>query len=855
MATRSLGQLTLDLVARIGGFEQPLEKASRSSKKRMQEIEQSGRDAAAGIATIVTAAAAAGAGVLAYSNMAAQSARELKNQAQIANTTVEEMQRMGYACATVGVQQEKLGDILKDVNDRVGDFMNTGGGEMADFFEKIAPKVGITAEQFRNLSGPQALQLYFDGLQKANLSQAELTFYMESISDEATALIPLLRNGGAGFAELGAEADALGIVLTDVQANALTDFAHDFDRVTGIMKGSADVAVAELAPAMSELADELVGVAEAWRSGEYGSQIEVLSTAATVAGGAATAYAAYRGAVAAAAVAQWAFNAAASANPIGALITVLGAAGGALYAYREELGLTEDKAGDARDEIDLLTGSVEDLTAAQLENKKVPLVAMLVQTQLEAAKTKAQLDTVAEAIRESGQLDEFGGARPVATADDMARGRELTAQLEEQRAVIQASQDELGTLDEMIATFGSSRAGDSGGGGGSGGDDAADAIRKQIAALEQQAATVGMTAEQETLYKLATEGATGAQIAQARASLQVVSAYEEQQKASEDYQSLVAGLRTDEEQLNHQLLERLDILDAVKLSTEEYQEMAARVADAGFKDAPEYGGLDAEVGGAFGELAKIDEAEEKLQEWYDTQLEMLEQYREERTDLTSQWDEQERQLKREHEDELARIEQSRQMAQLVAAESVFGDLTAMAQNFAGEQSGIYQAMFAVQKAAAIAQSVVAIQQGIALAAANPWPMNLAAMASVAAATAGIVSNISAITMAGQAHDGIMSVPEDGTWNLKKGERVTTAETSAKLDRTLDDVAKTQQPAAAGNQAPIVNLNEDASRAGQVSSRQQDDGRWVLDLVVSNIMGDGQVHKALTGKYPLKTRGR
>ncbi|MDW5376843.1 hypothetical protein R6258_07900 [Halomonas sp. HP20-15] len=821
----------------------------------MQEIEQSGRDAAAGIATIVTAAAAAGAGVLAYSNMAAQSARELKNQAQIANTTVEEMQRMGYACATVGVQQEKLGDILKDVNDRVGDFMNTGGGEMADFFEKIAPKVGITAEQFRNLSGPQALQLYFDGLQKANLSQAELTFYMESISDEATALIPLLRNGGAGFAELGAEADALGIVLTDVQANALTDFAHDFDRVTGIMKGSADVAVAELAPAMSELADELVGVAEAWRSGEYGSQIEVLSTAATVAGGAATAYAAYRGAVAAAAVAQWAFNAAASANPIGALITVLGAAGGALYAYREELGLTEDKAGDARDEIDLLTGSVEDLTAAQLENKKVPLVAMLVQTQLEAAKTKAQLDTVAEAIRESGQLDEFGGARPVATADDMARGRELTAQLEEQRAVIQASQDELGTLDEMIATFGSSRAGDSGGGGGSGGDDAADAIRKQIAALEQQAATVGMTAEQETLYKLATEGATGAQIAQARASLQVVSAYEEQQKASEDYQSLVAGLRTDEEQLNHQLLERLDILDAVKLSTEEYQEMAARVADAGFKDAPEYGGLDAEVGGAFGELAKIDEAEEKLQEWYDTQLEMLEQYREERTDLTSQWDEQERQLKREHEDELARIEQSRQMAQLVAAESVFGDLTAMAQNFAGEQSGIYQAMFAVQKAAAIAQSVVAIQQGIALAAANPWPMNLAAMASVAAATAGIVSNISAITMAGQAHDGIMSVPEDGTWNLKKGERVTTAETSAKLDRTLDDVAKTQQPAAAGNQAPIVNLNEDASRAGQVSSRQQDDGRWVLDLVVSNIMGDGQVHKALTGKYPLKTRGR
>jgi hypothetical protein len=33
----------------------------------------------------------------------------------------------------------------------------------------------------------------------------------------------------------------------------------------------------------------------------------------------------------------------------------------------------------------------------------------------------------------------------------------------------------------------------------------------------------------------------------------------------------------------------------------------------------------------------------------------------------------------------------------------------------------------------------------------------------------------------------MSVPTSGTWNLEKGERVTTAETSAKLDATLDRV--------------------------------------------------------------------
>jgi hypothetical protein len=85
-----------------------------------------------------------------------------------------------------------MSDILKDVNDRIGDFMQTGGGPMADFFENIAPKVGVTAEQFARLSGPEALQLYVDSLEKAGLSQQEMTFYLEAMASDTTALIPLL---------------------------------------------------------------------------------------------------------------------------------------------------------------------------------------------------------------------------------------------------------------------------------------------------------------------------------------------------------------------------------------------------------------------------------------------------------------------------------------------------------------------------------------------------------------------------------------------------------------------------------------------------------------------------------------
>jgi len=61
---------------------------------------------------------------------------------------------------------------------------------MADFFETVAPLVGVTADNFKDLSGPQALQLYVDSLEKANLSQSQMTFFMEAIASDATALLP-----------------------------------------------------------------------------------------------------------------------------------------------------------------------------------------------------------------------------------------------------------------------------------------------------------------------------------------------------------------------------------------------------------------------------------------------------------------------------------------------------------------------------------------------------------------------------------------------------------------------------------------------------------------------------------------
>lgn len=72
----------------------------------------------------------------------------------------------------------------------------------------------------------------------------------------------------------------------------------------------------------------------------------------------------------------------------------------------------------------------------------------------------------------------------------------------------------------------------------------------------------------------------------------------------------------------------------------------------------------------------------------------------------------------------------------------------------------------------------------------------AALTAAICVTEPLVAAISGLALAGMAHDGIDKIPETGTWLLKKGERVTTAGTSAKLDATLEQVRK--QRSLAGN---------------------------------------------------------
>ena len=59
-------------------------------------------------------------------------ASTIKDQAALSGTTVEGFQRMAFAAKQYGIEQDKVADILKDVSDKVGDFLQTGGGPLAE---------------------------------------------------------------------------------------------------------------------------------------------------------------------------------------------------------------------------------------------------------------------------------------------------------------------------------------------------------------------------------------------------------------------------------------------------------------------------------------------------------------------------------------------------------------------------------------------------------------------------------------------------------------------------------------------------------------------------------------------------
>lgn len=254
-------------------------------------------------------------------------------------------------------------------------------------------------------------------------------------------------------------------------------------------------------------------------------------------------------------------------------------------------------------------------------------------------------------------------------------------------------------------------------------------------------------------------------------SEEILQAYKQQEalqnsvKTLDDYRKMQDQVKAKDEQQNDLLRERLALLEKAKstgkLAPGEYEQTRANIykntpaeLPSSVKSvvgnlSPTGGQLSGTFGGMQQQYMQLDQAQQQLQTWLQAQESAYAQA----AQITTEGEARMTAIRQQAAQANQVIESQKNEIITSATQTMIDSgLQILATGF-GEQSGIYKAAFAASKAFAIAQSLVSIQQGIAMAAANPFPYNIAAMASVAAATASIVSNLSAIAGTGFASGG------------------------------------------------------------------------------------------------------
>lgn len=135
----SLYTLTVDLLLKTGSFERDAGKSARSFEKHMGTLQASAKRAGTTIGLAITAGITTGSvAMVAWTRDVTRLSVEYDRLATLSGTSTSTFQRMAAGANTVGVSHEKLADILKDTQDKIGDYVQTGGGALADFFENIA---------------------------------------------------------------------------------------------------------------------------------------------------------------------------------------------------------------------------------------------------------------------------------------------------------------------------------------------------------------------------------------------------------------------------------------------------------------------------------------------------------------------------------------------------------------------------------------------------------------------------------------------------------------------------------------------------------------------------------------------
>lgn len=827
MAGKSLGTLTIDLIAKVGGFVSGMSQAERSSTKWKKEVEQNVKavsSAIAGVATVaVSAAAAVAAGGVALLKSTSKQITETDRWAKSLNMSTQELLAWQYAAEKAGVSGDQMADIFKDIGDKIGDAVLNKSGEAVDALNSL----GLSAKKLSGLSPDKQLLAISSALGKIG-TNAEKTTILESLGNDLSKLLPLLDQGGEKLKQYMDAAKKFGVAPDDADIEKLVKVNSLFED----METQASGLKIELATGLANV--DLSGLQKAIEDmGNVFKDPDVMQGLTDLVSGIVD-------------LTTW-------------LVNVGAEAGKLINQYKAGKQVADNAtAPEIENRIANLKADLEDqgflasfnrigmdvdgkkAELAELERRlsilktanNLPLGPATVSSpkqndyRLGAGETnsKTPTDSAAKKLEASFKSTEEGYLRQISLIDTTGKKNQEATELEKLRfdlvsGKLNGINDAQRVRLEQLATE----------------VDRLSALKK---ANEENLKLAEFTTNLQGKNKNASSSLDADFIGagegdkareRMRERLDIERDFLEQQSdLQKQYQSgeISKSLYDSEtEALQEALNERLEIQeDYYKKADAKMEDWQSGIGDA-LNDYVDQSGdfyqaaadgmtsiLNSATSSVSDNLNELIHGAQDVGDFFSNIFSSLgEAIVKTLTDMAAQW----------------LVYQS---VQLLVGKTT--QASASASLIANAQATSLQAQIAAYASTAAIPIV-----GPALAP--------AAMATAAAVTTPLVAAVGAASLAGMAHDGIDSVPETGTWLLQKGERVVTSQTSAKLDATLDRVA-TQS----GNTQPItqqfqINGNPDDKTVALIEDAAKRGASMGYKMAASDLAsGRGDMGKAM-----------
>jgi lambda family phage tail tape measure protein len=305
-SNRSLGSLTLDLIAKIGGFNTSFDQAASHADKKLTEIEKRAYEFGEKIGDVFkTAAAAIGIGFTV--DKFVESLKEsintmddLSKAAQRVGTSTESFSGLSYAASLADVSIEDLQATLGKLTKSQAAALDANS-KQAKIFDALGISVKNADGTLRDST--DVIRDFADRFEELHGSPEAIAAGFQIFGKSFQGIIPLLKDGSAGINEAVEEASQLNQVIGTETGEAAEAFNDNLTRLQAAVHGVFNEVASNLLPVLEDWTNQLVDTAKAGNNvKDTGDQVtQVIESLSVVVAAAAIVWDTFRGAIQAAA--------------------------------------------------------------------------------------------------------------------------------------------------------------------------------------------------------------------------------------------------------------------------------------------------------------------------------------------------------------------------------------------------------------------------------------------------------------------------------------------------------------------------------------------------------------------------